>query len=372
MIVSLSGFVRQWAVIQSDAMTAFLRVGGSGRYILGPEVSRFEASLASAWPITHAVATGSGLDALEISLRCLDVGPGDRVLTTPLSAFATTLAVLRVGAIPVFSDVDPSGLINLELCREVCARDASIRALLVVHLYGHAAGLDALEDLQRDFNLCVVEDCAQSVNATWRGRPTGTVGQVSATSFYPTKNLGALGDGGAILTNSAEHANRARSLRHYGQTQTYMHDEIGLNSRLDEAHAAILRDALLPRLTEWTEKRAATAARYFEGIDNRWLELPVVPAGSRSVWHLFPVLVSSGHRSSFVRHLQDRGVMTGMHYPRLIPEQPALIRSGNFQVATELTRAKQFADSEVSLPIHSFLTNEEIEHVIASINDWSP
>lgn len=372
MKVGLNEFGRQWAVIQSDAMTAFRRVGASGSYILGAEVSSFEAALAREWSVAHAVATGSGLDSLEIALRCLDVGPGDFVLTTPLSAFATTLAALRVGAVPVFSDVDPSGLLDLDRCRDICARDCRIRTLLIVHLYGHPADLGRLEALKRDFDLRVVEDCAQSVCAAWDGLSTGTIGQIAATSFYPTKNLGALGDGGAVLTSSAALAGRARSLRDYGQTGKYIHDEIGLNSRLDEAHAAVLNDALLPRLAEWNLRRAATSARYFEGIRNDWLKLPVVPAEARSAWHLFPVLVASGYRSSFAQHLRSNGVMTGVHYPYLIPDQRALTRSGRFQTATELTRARQLAENEVSIPIHGFLTDDEVEHVIASCNDWRP
>jgi dTDP-3-amino-3,4,6-trideoxy-alpha-D-glucose transaminase len=372
MKVRLNEFGRQWAVIQADAMTAFRRVGASGSYILGPEVERFEESLARSWPVVHAVATGNGLDALEIALRCLDIGPGELVLTTPLSAFATTLAVLRVGAVPVFCDVDRSGLLDLDLCRDLCARDRRIRALLNVHLYGHAADLDRLEALKRDFDLRLVEDCAQSVYATWDGRSTGTVGQIAATSFYPTKNLGALGDGGAVLTSSADLANRARSLRDYGQLRKYDHDEVGLNSRLDEVHAAVLRDAMLPRLGEWTERRAATAARYLEGIRSPWLRLPTVPAAVKSAWHLFPVLAPSGHRSSFTQHLRSRGVMTGLHYPRLIPGQRALARSDSYQIVTELTWAREFAENEVSLPIHGFLTNKEVEHIIASCNEWSP
>ncbi len=370
--VRLSEFGRQWQSIEADARVAFQRVGASGWYILGDEVRAFEAALAEAWPIAHAVGTGNGLDAIEIGLRTLDVGEGDLVLTTPLSAFATTLAVLRTGATPVFADVDACGLLDLDLCRRLCAGEPRIRCLLPVHLYGHALDLEALESLGHDFDLLIVEDCAQSIHATWGGRPTGSVGQVAATSFYPTKNLGAMGDGGAVLTRSAERAEAARALRHYGQSATYVHGVLGLNSRLDELHAAILLDALLPRLADWTARRRQIATHYEAGLENRWLATPPKPPKRSSAWHLFPILVAPGKRASFVRHLEERGVATGVHYPRLIPEQRALRRYGRFQVATDLENARRFAADEVSLPIHPFLTDQELDHVVASCNEWRP
>src|SRR5262249_35588045 len=176
--------------------------------------------------------------AIEIGLRCLGIRPGDKVLTTPLSAFATTLAVMRCGGVPVFVDTDPSGLLDLERCRSLLARDRGIRFLLPVHLYGHSIALDRLEALRAEFALGIVEDCAQAIGARSGARGVGTVGQVAALSFYPTKNLGALGDGGAVFTADEAIARRARALRHYGQSATYIHDEVGLNSRLDEIHAA--------------------------------------------------------------------------------------------------------------------------------------
>lgn len=370
--VELNDFSRQWDSIGESAAAAFRRVGGSGWYVLGSEVAGFEAALARSWPIGHVIGTGTGLDALEIALRCLGVGAGDLVLTTPLSSFASTLAVLRAGAIPVFADVDRCGLLDLALCRKICAQEPRIRCLLVVHLYGCPLDLEALESLKRDFQLNVVEDCAQSIGATWKGRATGTVGQISATSFYPTKNLGSLGDGGAVLTSSSDLADRSRALRDYGRTSKYVHDEIGLNSRLDECQAAILGDALLPRLSEWAGRRRAIASRYRAEIRNRWLELPEIPPQASSNFHLFPVLAPPGERDSFVRFLKARGIMTGCHYPRLIPEQRALVRYCDFQVLTELDQAKRFAENEVSLPVHHFLTDEEVDHVIGCAHRWSP
>lgn len=372
MDVRLNELGRQWADIRDAASAAFERVGASGTYVLGREVERFESALADAWPVRHVVATGNGLDALEIALRCLGVGSGDRVLTTPLSAFASTLALVRVGAVPVFVDVDAEGLIDLDRCREACARDARITSALVVHLYGHPLDLDRLAALRRDFGLRVVEDCAQSIGARWNGVPTGSVADVSATSFYPTKNLGCLGDGGAVLTASGALAGEARALRHYGQSAKYIHDHLGLNSRLDEVHAAILADVLLPRLADWTRRRASTSWRYRREIDSPGLELPSLPPRGSSAWHLFPLLVAAGQRPSFVRYLRERGVMTGVHYPHLIPDQAALREYGHFEVVGDLPRARRYAESEVSLPIHPFLSEVEVAHVIACCNAWRP
>ena len=370
--VRLNDLGRQWRIVRDDAMAAVERVGSSGSYILAKEVERFESALASAWPVGHSVGTGNGLDALEIALRTLGISSGDLVLTTPVSAFATSLAILRVGAVPVFVDVDGRGLLDLDRCRELCERNPRVRALVAVHLYGHAIDLESLEDLGRTFELRIVEDCAQSIHASWNGRATGTVGQVSATSFYPTKNLGALGDGGAVLTASAEIARAARALRNYGQTDFCLHQEIGLNSRLDEVHAAVLHDAFLPRLESWTRSRAEIAAHYLGEIHNRWVRLPVTSPASRSVWHLFPVIVAAAHRMSLVRHLRDRGGMSGAHYPRLIPDQPAMKRYGAFELGCDLARATEFVAGEVSLPIHPFLTSEETGRVIDSVNCWRP
>jgi dTDP-3-amino-3,4,6-trideoxy-alpha-D-glucose transaminase len=238
-----------------------------------------------------------------------------------------------------------------------------------VHLYGHALDLGELEALRADFGITLLEDCAQSIGAESNGRRTGTVADVAATSFYPTKNLGAFGDAGALLVRSDEIALRARALRHYGQTATYVHDVVGLNSRLDELHGAVLSQALLPHLDAWTRRRREVAARYGRGLSSPALELPSEPPGSRSVWHLYPVLVRRGTRDAFVRHLRERGVASGMHYPRLIPDQRAL-EGRRFEVAGDLSRARRFAECEVSLPIHPFLTDSEVDRVIEACNGW--
>lgn len=369
--VPLNDFRGQWKAVGPEVLGVVDRVGAGGSYILGREVERFESALASAWGLPHAVGVGSGLDAIEIGLRCLGIKPGDKVLTTPLSAFATTLAVMRCAGVPVFVETDGSGLLDLDRCRDLLLRDSGIRFAVPVHLYGHCIDLERLEALRAEFDLGIVEDCAQAIGARSRGRGVGTVGQVAAVSFYPTKNLGALGDGGAVLTADDALARRARALRHYGQSATYVHDLAGLNSRLDALHAAVLGDVFLPRLTEWTARRSDIATRYRSGMRDGAVRPLPVPEGSSSVWHLFPVLCEPGRREAFRAHLSNAGVSSGIHYPRLIPEQKALLDYGSHEVHGSLANARLLAEGEVSLPLHPFLLEEDLDRVIAAVCAWA-
>jgi dTDP-4-amino-4,6-dideoxygalactose transaminase len=364
-------FKRQWDEVEDSVVEAVRRVGSSGWYILGAEVGSFERDVAQLWGCAHAIGTGNGLDALEIGLRCLGLQAGQKVVTTPLSAFATTLAILRAGGVPVFVDVDDFGGIDLNQCREVLSKDKSIRFLVPVHLYGFPLPLDELARLKTDFDLRIVEDCAQSIGASFGGMRAGTIGQMAATSFYPTKNLGALGDAGALLTNDPLLAETARSLRNYGQSSHYVHSALGLNSRLDEMHAAILRSAFLPKLDNWTEARGRTAARYLECIKHPSIRLLSPKPAMTPVWHLFPVLVREELRDGFATYLKSCGIMTGVHYPRIISEQTALPK-GSWHEAAEPITARRFAEGELSLPIHPFLTDSEVEVVITACNDWKP
>ena len=367
--VQLNDFTRLWADAGADVLAAVARVGASGRYVLGPEVESFERALAQLFGRRHVVGCASGLDAIELGLRAAGVAPGAKVLTTPLSAFATTLAIVRAGAVPVFVDVDEHGLLDLARCREVLAADPGIRALVPVHLFGQAADVAALAELRERFGLVLVEDCAQALGARSGERGAGTAGQVAATSFYPTKNLGALGDGGAVATDDDALAERCRSLRDYGQRRRYEHDDLGLNSRLDELHAAILRHAFLPRLAAWNERRRAIALAYGERLRHPLVRPLAVPPGSRGVWHLYPVRVPAPDRDAFMGHLLARGVRSAVHYPRLIPRQRAL-EGRRFEVHGPLARAEELAATEVSLPIHPYLDAGEVDRVVAAVNAW--
>lgn len=367
--VLLNDFRRAWVDLGPAVLAATERVGASGWYILGEEVRDFEAALADFWGLPFAVGVGNGLDALEISLRCLGVGPGSRVLTTPISAFASTLAICRAGATPVFGEIDELGLLDLANARKLIEQER-VDCLLPVHLYGHPIDLDHLDHIIESTGVRMVEDCAQSIGATWGDRATGTVGHAAATSFYPTKNLGALGDGGAVLFTDSKMADRARRLRSYGERERYEHLEMGLNSRLDELQAAILKTAMLPHLASWTATRRAIAQQYLDGIDNEHIAVARPPAAARSAWHLFPVLVEPDRRPAFRAHLQQLGIASGIHYPVAIPDQPALL-STPAVTAGNLDRARNWCASEVSLPIHPWLTEGEVARVIAACATWA-
>lgn len=370
-LILLNDFKRQWADTGADALAAVQRVGESGWYVLGGEVTRFETLLASELGAGFCVGCASGLDAIEIALRALDLQPGTRVLTTPLSAFATTLAIVRAGGIPVFADVDETGNLDLERAAEHLSKRRDITFMVPVHLYGHALDLQRLGQLKTQFGLRVVEDCAQAIGASSGGQLAGSVGDLAAVSFYPTKNLGALGDGGAVFGRDASAKAICESLRNYGQSARYVHDRLGLNSRLDELHAAILAGAFLPKLGAWTKRRREIAARYRDCIRHPEVQSMPAPRAEGSVWHLFPVLVPPARRAAFQAHLQANGVQSAIHYPTLIPDQAAL-NGVPFEVLGELTRARQIASSVVSLPIHPYLSDDELERVAAAVHAWGP
>jgi dTDP-4-amino-4,6-dideoxygalactose transaminase len=368
--VRLNDFQRMWAETGPAVLEAVRVTGESGWYILGSEVENFEKEFAAAWQRSFSIGVASGLDAIEIGLRCCGCKAGDKVLVPPISAFATVLAVVRIGAIPVFVDCDRYGLMDLEQAAAALAADRSIGYAVPVHLYGHCLNMDELSGLRTRFGISIVEDCAQSIGASWRGVPCGASGDCAATSFYPTKNLGALGDGGALLCDSEAHAKLARSLRDYGQTAKYVHEHMGYNSRLDEVHAAILRRAFLPRLAHWTETRRSIARTYVDAIRNPRLEVAGSPEGSESCWHLFPVLVPAGLKGEFMAHLRAQGVGSAEHYPLTMMDQPAM-RKTPYEEFTPCPRSRDFCAREVSLPIHPYLSAAEIQHVVDACNSWN-
>jgi dTDP-3-amino-3,4,6-trideoxy-alpha-D-glucose transaminase len=361
--IPANDFTRQWLDIREDALDAVNRVGNSGWLILGDEVRSFELELADWWGVPHAVGVASGMDALEIGLRCAGVQAGTRVLTTPLTAFATTLAILRVGAQPVWCDVDSSGGLDLDQADATLGIDSAIRAVLPVHLYGHPQDPCGLERLQDEHDVVVIEDCAQAAGAERDGRPTGLAGLLAGTSFYPTKNLGSMGDGGVLLTGDTALADRARRLRDYGQRARYDHVEPGLNSRLDELQAAILRSAMLPRLDRWLARRREIAARYTDALQDCSLR-PIVADGGRSAHHLFPTQVDGEDAASTVDALAQKGVSVGRHYPFVCADQQAVRGVG--VAHGSLANARRLAKREISLPIHPYLEDDEIEIVIAA------
>jgi dTDP-3-amino-3,4,6-trideoxy-alpha-D-glucose transaminase len=346
-----------------DVAAAIARVVASGWFVLGPEVERFEAEFAAACGGTHGVGVGTGTDAITLILRALDIGPGDEVITPPLSAAYSALAVMMAGARPVFADIDPARL-TLDPAATEAAITKRTRAILPVHLYGQPADMTAIMAVAARHNLTVVEDAAQAHLATSDGRPVGTMGVAGAFSFYPTKNLGALGDGGAVVTSDAALAARIKRLRNGGQTTRYRHEEAGANSRLDELQAAILR-ARLPYLRGWTTRRRQIAAAYRAGITAPGITVPAqFDAGH--VYHLFPVLTT--RRDEAQAHLSANGVETLIHYPVPIPRQPALESTSPRQCPV----ADRVCGEVFSLPMYPSLSDADVTAVVAAVNAFTP
>lgn len=350
------------AALRSEVLRSCERVIESGRYILGPEVEQFELAWAQAIDARYAIGVGNGMDAIEICLRAFGVGPGDEVITTSMTAFATVLAVVRSGATVVLADIDTATASLDPESVERCITSRT-KAVVAVHLYGRIGAVESLSSICRAYDLLLFEDCAQSHLASQDGNYAGSFGRAAAWSFYPTKNLGALGDGGAVTTSSTEMAERARAIRNYGQTTQYSHDAVGMNSRLDELQAAILR-VRLQYLAAWTAKRIRIANIY-DGLLRKSKVRPVPPPEDPKahVYHLY--VVTTDRRDELRAHLAGSEVQTLVHYPTPAHRQRA---AREVRVDPEgLQNSEKHADSCLSIPCHPGMTDEHAEYVATSI-----
>lgn len=345
----------------ADVRTAIDRVVTRGWFVLGPELDAFEQEFAAATRAPHAIGVGTGTDALALALRVAGVGPGDEVITAPLSAAYSALAIMMCGARPVFADIDAARL-TLDPRTAEAAITPRTKAIMPVHLYGQPADMPALVDVANRRGLVVIEDCCQAHLATCAGQPVGSFGAAAAYSFYPTKNLGALGDGGAVTTANAEMAARLRRLRNGGQTDRYHHGEFGVNSRLDEMQAAILR-VRLPRLPAWTNERRRLAAAYRQALHGAPIVVPP-EHDSGHVYHLFPVL--SRERRALQAHLKTRGIETLIHYPVPIPRQPALAS----ERPAPCPIADHICEDVLSLPLHPGMSLQSIGEIAAAVHGY--
>ncbi|HKU67075.1 MAG TPA: DegT/DnrJ/EryC1/StrS family aminotransferase [Candidatus Baltobacteraceae bacterium] len=310
-MIPICDLKEQYRTLREQMMRAVDDVFSSGHFINGPNVKALESEVAGYVGAKHAVALNSGTDALHIALRALDIGPGDEVITTPFTFVATTEAIGIVGATPVFVDIDPRTY-NLDLAQIEAVITPRTRAILPVHLYGCPAPIEEILAIAKRRNLAVVEDCAQSIGAKVGDRFTGTFGEFGAYSFFPSKNLGAYGDGGMLVTDDEGLAARARSLRGHGGRIKYYHEELGVNSRLDEVQAAILR-VKLPYLENWIEKRRAAAGRYTAAFAGSDLQVPVEPADARHVYHQYTLRVAD--RDRVQQDMKAAGVESMIYYP---------------------------------------------------------
>lgn len=347
--------------LRTEIDAAIHRVLDSGWYILGPEVEAFEADWAAYCGAGHAVGLANGLDALILALRALDIGPGDEVIVPSNTYIATWLAVTAVGARPVPVEPDPATH-NIDPARIAAAITAATRAILPVHLYGQPADLDPIIALARQHGLAVIEDAAQAHGARYKGRRLGAHGDVVCWSFYPGKNLGALGDGGAVTTNRADLGDRIRVLRNYGSRVKYVNEVQGVNSRLDPIQAAVLR-AKLPHLDAWTDRRRAIAAAYSEGLRDSGLILPHVPDWAEPAWHLY--VLRAPDRDGLQKRLIDAGIGTLIHYPIPPHMQEAYANLGFAPDALPLARA--LAGEVLSLPMGPQLAIADAARVIDAV-----
>ena len=356
----------EYRSLKGELDRAVQRVLDSGHFILGPEVEALEREIAAYCGVAHAVAVASGTDALELSLRAVGVGPGTEVITPALSFFASAGAAASLGAVPVFVDIDPATY-TIDPLRIERAITPKTRAIAPVHLYGHPAAMDAILAIARQHKLRVIEDCAQAFGAALGAKRVGSFGDAGAFSFYPTKNLGAYGDAGMVVTNDASLADGVRLLRSHGSRDRIWHEVVSRNSRLDELQAAILR-VKLPHLDAWNDARRTRAAAYatlLAAANLPGLTMPVERPTARHVYHLYAVRVP--RRSALQRALAERGIATQVHYQVPLHLEPAFktlgLRKGSFPVA------EAAAESVLTLPMFPTLTAEQQQYVVHHLTE---
>ena len=364
MQVPFLNLAAQYAALKNELLPAVEKVLAGAHYILGPNVAALEQEIAAFTGTRLSVGVNSGSDALTLALRALDIGPGDEVITTPFTYIAPAESIHQMGARIVFADIDPRTfcLDPADVARRLTPRT---KAIIPVHLFGQAAPMNELIELSKSRSLQLVEDCAQAIGATYQDRPVGSLGRLGCFSFYPTKNLGADGDGGMVVTSDEALAKKLKMLRVHGIERRYFHDLHGFNSRLDELQAAILR-VKLPHLNQWNARRAEIATRYSAGLAGLPLATPVTASGNRHVFHVYAVLTE--RRDALQQFLADRGVPTIIYYPQPLHLQRVYVdygwRAGDFPVAEEVSR------KILPLPMYPELTDEQVDHVVRTVREF--
>lgn len=340
-----------------------LQVLRSGWYVLGPEVQNFEGNFAKWTGAKYCVGLASGLDALWLAFRILGIGKGDEVLVQANTYIASVMGITMNGATPIF--IEPDEYNNIDASKLEEAISSKTKAILVVHLYGQASNMAHIMEIVKKYNLKLVEDCAQSHGACFNGQMTGTFGDIGCFSFYPSKNLGAFGDAGAIVTNNEKIAQDFKMYRNYGSQVRYYNKVVGANSRLDEIQAGFL-SVRLKHMTELNEEKQKICDRYTTEINNSKIEKPRIRDGATSIWHQYVIHVKDGKRNDLQKYLESKGIGTIIHYP--IP--PHLQECYNFlgYKKGDFPIAEQFADEVLSIPLYNGMTDDEVTRVINAIN----
>jgi dTDP-4-amino-4,6-dideoxygalactose transaminase len=356
----------QYRPIANEINTAISTVLSDSDFILGEQVEQFEQEFARASGVRYAIGVDSGTSALELALRACHIGPGDEVITAANTFIATALAISYTGAKPVLVDVDPLTYNMDSQCLEEAITERT-KAVIPVHLYGQAADLDPILELARSRHLVVIEDACQAHGATYKGKRVGSMGDAAAFSFYPAKNLGAFGDGGAVVTNDERIAQAVRMLRNYGQSKKYIHDLRGYNRRLDTLQAAVLL-AKLKYLDQWNAARREHAQMYRQQLAGTQVITPVAADYGDPVWHLY--VIRAQDRDGLRKHLTERGISTGIHYPVPIHLQQAYADLGYGPGSFPVT--ERASDQVLSLPMYAELTPEQIASVAEAIKEFAP
>lgn len=355
----------QYMELKDEIWMAMQRVLDSGVYISGAEVTALENDIASITNAKYAVSVANGTDALVLALDACGIGPGDEVITSPFTFFATAEAIARRGATPVFADIDEHTF-NLSPEHAAAQITARTKAIIPVHLFGQPADMDAFKQLAEQHKLAIIEDACQALGAAYKGNPVGAMGTIGCISFFPTKNLGGYGDGGIVITNDEEMADRVRLLSHHGSKQKYIHNQIGYNSRLDPLQAAVLR-VKLRKLDEWNKRRQKAAAYYAEHLDPLLVTPPIVANDVSHVFHLY--VLKCHNRSGLAEQLKQAGIATGHYYPSPLHLQKALAylgyKEGDFMAAESMCR------SSLALPISPHITMEEQKYIVKHVNRWT-
>lgn len=366
MKVSFYGHVRQYHNLKEELDAAIRDVLDSGEYVMGPTLARFEKELAAYHGMKHAVGVNSGTDALWLVFLALGIGPGDEVITTANTFFATAEAIWFTGAKAVFVDIDPDTC-NIDPERIEAAVTDRSRAIVPVHLYGQMADMRAISGIAKRRGLFVVEDCAQAIGAHGDGFAVGELSDAVCTSFIIQKNLGTFGDGGAVVTNRDDIVPRIRALRNHGSLKR-SHHSMGYNSRLDDLHAGVL-SVKLRKVDEWTDRRREIAAIYSDGLSGAGLKLPFEKPGYRHVYHLY--VVETPMRDAMLKHLNDAGVDAKVHYPIAIHRQDGYPWGKAADLDVKLPLTEKSAASVISLPMFPELAQAEIDYVIDTCRAWA-